>query len=144
MSSTPNQQEMIALADLAMVNVVAAGHVYPDPTYVRALRFQQTARAPLVFAVRADRLTDQLSLDDVVALAGADDVREACDRLTTDTGDIHQPVFVAQDGDVYRVVERCPRTPDRLAAAELVARLTGSAGPGMSTDELMALTRGED
>lgn len=45
---------------------------------------------------------------------------------------------VAADGRI--VVEKIP---DRSFAAS-IDRIRGIAGPGMSTDEVMALTRGED
>ena len=41
------------------------------------------------------------------------------------------------DGEVVLVYEGGPRPRSRIAS------LLGSAGPGMTTDELMALTRGE-
>jgi AbrB family looped-hinge helix DNA binding protein len=45
---------------------------------------------------------------------------------------------VAGDGRI--VVEK---VPDRSFAAS-IEKLRGIAGPGMSTDEIMAMTRGED
>jgi AbrB family looped-hinge helix DNA binding protein len=44
---------------------------------------------------------------------------------------------VAEDGRVFlKTYEQAPESR--------FARLRGSAGPGMTTDEIMALTRGED
>jgi antitoxin PrlF len=44
---------------------------------------------------------------------------------------------LAEDGRVF--LRTYPQTPERR-----FARLRGTAKPGMTTDELMALTRGED
>jgi AbrB family looped-hinge helix DNA binding protein len=45
---------------------------------------------------------------------------------------------LAEDGHVRLLKAHGPSTPDRFA------RLVGSAGPGLSTDAIMALTRGEE
>jgi AbrB family looped-hinge helix DNA binding protein len=48
-------------------------------------------------------------------------------------------VDVVEDGDTLRIVHRTKATPGE----RLVARMRGKAGPGLSTDQLMALLRDE-
>jgi AbrB family looped-hinge helix DNA binding protein len=49
-------------------------------------------------------------------------------------------VEVVEDGDTLRIV-RVEGAPTR--GQRIVERMRGSAGPGLSTDELMELLRGE-
>lgn len=56
----------------------------------------------------------------------------------------HAEVEFIVDGDAVRIVRSdAPRRPTR--GARVVQRLRGTAGrPSMTTDEIMALTRGEE
>ena len=68
------------------------------------------------------------------------DIRERAGLLP------HTEVDFAYDGKVVSIVRaKTPKRPGR--GAELIARMRGHAigrGPNLSTDEIMALTRGDD